>query len=231
MQHLLSNLKLLRDDMKKNHEVITAITFKYPDKQPNCTFDALFTDYEEKTKQYQLLKIKFFNLSKQNGNSYQKSHPTLEVWANSNSINCKPYDIINFFNIIPKPNPNHKLTKKELYDIIKRFYKFLNRNIPTNVNRNLTSRQDGERGSQIKSMDDEPKKIYCCGIKRNEHDKHRTNFNAAKANLLRHDVYEEYKDDNTISFLFSEEKDKNKTLEQIRHNFAIAERKKVKNKF
>lgn len=72
-------------------------------------------------------------------------------------------------------------------------------------------------------MDDEPKKIYCCGVKRNEPGKHRTNFNAAKTNRLRYDVYEEYKDDNTISFLFSEDKDKNKTLEQIRHNFAIAE--------
>lgn len=222
MRPVLYRLKLLRDDMRKKEEVITATTFTYH----KCTFDCLFTNYEEKTKKYQLLKIKFFNLSGTNGNRSSKSHPTLEVWANSSSIDCEIYNIFNFFNVITDPNPKHKPTKEQLYNIIQNFYNFLNQQVPTEINRNLSSTQTREIKSQFESMDDELKKVYCCGVKRNTPGKHRTNFNATKTRRLRPDVYEEYKDDPTLSFLFSEDKEKNKTTEQIRHNFALAGRSK-----
>lgn len=67
---------------------------------------------------------------------------------------------------------------------------------------------------------EDPNKIYCIGVKRNPKGKRRTAFNEGKIKLLRVDLFNIFKDDETISFCYSTKKEEEKETSCIIKNFS-----------
>lgn len=61
---------------------------------------------------------------------------------------------------------------------------------------------------------------YCYSIKRNTEGEYRRLVNSNKAEMLRLELYEEYKSDPSLSFCFSEDAERERTDDEIRINFA-----------
>ncbi|MBR5095523.1 MAG: hypothetical protein IK094_00240, partial [Treponema sp.] len=63
-------------------------------------------------------------------------------------------------------------------------------------------------------------KIYCYKIMRNPEGKHRSPFNADKTKLLYMDLFKYFENDLSISFCYTEDKEKEKTISEIIQNFS-----------
>ncbi|WP_420886369.1 DUF6037 family protein [Bombilactobacillus mellis] len=74
--------------------------------------------------------------------------------------------------------------------------------------------------SLSKSDSENPNKIYCFAVKRDAKISKRSEFNGNKAHLLRSSLFEKYKDDDSISFCFSNNKGVEKTDSEIMQSFS-----------
>lgn len=108
---------------------------------------------------------------------------------------------------------------------MQQFYAYLASYIPTEVSNGKSDREKECMVSSLSRSDGEDEnKIYCYDIKRNPivNNKQyvRSIYNDNKTRLLRPTLYEEYKDDNTISFCYSNDEEKEKSDREIKFNFA-----------
>ena len=74
--------------------------------------------------------------------------------------------------------------------------------------------------SLSKSDPEDSNKIYCFAVKRDAKISKRSEFNGNKAHLLRSSLFEKYKDDDSISFCFSNNKEVEKTDSEIMQSFS-----------
>lgn len=110
---------------------------------------------------------------------------------------------------------------ENLGDILSRFADRLNDFIPAKVPKSYFNDQKKAMiASLSKSASEDLNKIYCFAVKRNAKISKRSEFNGNKAHLLRSSLFEKYKDDDSIRFCFSNNKEVERTDSEIMQSFS-----------
>lgn len=200
---MLSNLKLLNDDMKNKGWIITSFTFRY--KTINyIVLVKRFLSEEKRENKYSLVKLEFMK-----ENDLEDS---LLVEANSRQIFVDAKIFRQYFGIAYVPN---------LGDIFKQFYGIFGKSIPSTIKIVNT---DFEKTAMVKSLSisdsEDPTKIYCTNVRRNPERQKRSVFNSDKTKILRPRLYEYFKDEESISFCYSNDECKNNDDPTILKNFS-----------
>ena len=137
---------------------------------------------------------------------------SLEVEANSSKLIIDAKTLREYFGIE---------YSKNLGDIINQFSNQLGDSIPTNINTNIS---DIEKQAMVRSLSisdsEDPKKIYCTMVRRNPEGKKRSEFNSDKTKLLRNALFKYFKDDESISFCYSKDPEKENNDPTILKNFS-----------
>ena len=200
---MLSNLKLLNDDMKNKGWIITSFTFRY--KTVNyIVLVKRFLSEEKKGNKYSLVKLEFMK-----ENNLEDS---LLVEANSKQIFVDAKIFREYFGIAYVPN---------LGDIFNQFYGIFGKSIPSTIKIVNT---DFEKTAMVKSLSisdsEDPTKIYCTNVRRNPEGQKRSVFNSDKTKILRPRLYEYFTDEESISFCYSNDECKNNDDATILKNFS-----------
>lgn len=199
---MLDNLKPLVADMRRLGWIIDGFPFSF--KQHNYFVLVILYQDNEETPPYALAKLQFIDS--------QNTDRKYIVHANSRDfIDLDVKSFREFFNI---------LYGDGVGDAIQNLKKALGSVIPTEFNQNKNhSIQSNILNYLNKSDPQNPNKIYCTGVKRNQEGNFRTDFNDNKARLLVPKVYDYFKDDKTLSFCFSENSNDEKDEKEIISNF------------
>ena len=201
---MLEKLKSLKEDMKNNGWTICSFIFKYKN-QNYIVLVKRFVGTVERKSSYALVKLEFM---KENDLT-----DLLEVEANSSKLIIDEEILREYFGIEYSENPG---------DIINQFFNQLGNSIPANININVTAieKQAMVRSLSISDSED-PEKIYCTMIRRNSQGKKRSEFNSDKTKLLRNKLFECFKNDESISFCYSIEREKERDDNTILENFSM----------
>ncbi|MGQ1944647.1 DUF6037 family protein [Ornithobacterium rhinotracheale] len=200
---VFKNFKLLKKDMEEKGWIIEAFNFEYK-KNKYIVLAKLYPNKEDKPK-YALLKIEII---KANDSSHNIIIP-----VNSNGFMIDAKTLRKFFEIEYVENLGNLLQQFSLY-----FSNF----IPTQVNPNKSEiLKSIIVDSLSKSDGEDPNKIYCFTIRRHINGRKRTPFNDNKTKLLRPSLYRKLKNELTISFCYSKNKDDENTDEEILMRFSM----------
>lgn len=201
---MLKNLRLLMVDMKNNRWTICSFIFRYK----NINYIVLVKRFVESIKRmdnYALVKLEFMK--------EMDLMDSLEVEANSNRLIIDAKILREYFGIEYSNN---------LGNIINQFSNQLGKSIPINIKNDVT---DIGKRAMVHSLSisdlENPKKIYCTTVRRNPRGKKRSEFNSDKTKLLRNKLYEYFKDDESISFCYSDDSEKEKDDNKILKNFSM----------
>lgn len=108
-----------------------------------------------------------------------------------------------------------------LGDILSQFADRFNEFIPVKVPKSYFNDQKKAMVTSLsKSNSEDSNKIYCFAVKRNAKGSKRIEFNGNKAHLLRSFLFENYKNDDSISFCFSNNKEDERTDSEIMQFFS-----------
>lgn len=200
---MLEKLKSLKEDMKKNGWTICSFIFKYKNKN-YVVLVKRFVGSVKRISEYALVKLEFM---KENDLS-----DVLEVEANSNRLLIDAKTLREYFGIEYSDN---------LGDIINQFSNQLGDSIPANIKVNISGieKQAMVRSLSVSDSED-PEKIYCTMVRRNPKGKKRSEFNSDKTKLLRGELFKFFKDDESISFCYSKEVEKENDDATILKNFS-----------
>jgi hypothetical protein len=213
MPHVFENIKTLKTDMETKGWIMDSFLFQYKRIQ-YIVLVKLYTEKERKP-QYALLKFEFIRQDNLD------SRLLIPVNVNGFLTDIVPIGKIRtFFGVEYQEN---------LGVFIEQFYEQLADFIPIEVSEN---KSDAERRTMVadlsRSDSENPNKIYCMGVRRNPDvdgvQQHRSIYNDNKTRLLRPDVYQEFAEEDTISFCYSENAEDEKTIEEIMRNFAARHR-------
>lgn len=201
----LDNLKKLKEDMLNKGWVISSFCFDYKNKE----YIALVILYQqnEVRNKYGLLKIDFLCANDINNH--------LLVEANARGLLGDARKIREFFDIE---------YGDDIGDRLNAFYRHLGVFVPTQVSMNLTEVQKRAMVVSLSNDDAEnANKIFCYKVRRNpkrEDGTHgqRSSFNDNKTRLLRPNLYEKLKADQTLSFCYSDDPTLEKSDEEILKN-------------
>lgn len=200
---MLEKLKSLKEDMKKNGWTICSFIFKYKNKN-YIVLVKRFVGSVKRISEYALVKLEFM---KENDLT-----DVLEVEANSNRLLIDAKTLREYFGIEYSDN---------LGDIINQFSNQLGDSIPANIKVNISGieKQAMVRSLSVSDSED-PEKIYCTMVRRNPKGKKRSEFNSDKTKLLRGELFKFFKDDESISFCYSKEVEKENDDATILKNFS-----------
>ena len=200
---MLENLKSLKEDMKNNGWTICSFIFKYKNKN-YIVLVKRFIGSVKRISEYALVKLEFMKET--------DLTDLLEVEANSNRLLIDAKKLREYFGIEYSNN---------LGDIINQFSNQLGDSIPTNIKMNIS---DIEKQAMVRSLSisdsEDPEKIYCTMVRRNPEGKKRSEFNSDKTKLLRGELFKWFKDDESISFCYSKESEKENNDATILKNFS-----------
>lgn len=200
---MLENLKSLKEDMKNNGWTICSFIFKYKNKH-YIVLVKRFVGNVQRILKYALVKLEFIKET--------DLTDLLEVEANSNGLLIDAKTLREYFGIQYSNN---------LGDIINQFSNQLGDSIPTNIKMNVS---DIEKQAMVRSLgisdSEDPEKIYCTMVRRNPEGKKRSEFNSDKTKLLRGELFKWFKDDESISFCYSKEPEKENNDATILKNFS-----------
>lgn len=200
---MLEKLKSLKEDMKNNGWTICSFIFKYKNKN-FIVLVKRFVGSVKRINEYALVKLEFM---KENDLT-----DLLEVEANSSKLIIDAKTLREYFGIEYSNN---------LGDIINQFSHQLGDSISTNINTNIS---DIEKQAMVRSLSisdsEDPEKIYCTMVRRNPEGKKRSEFNSDKTKLLRNDLFKYFKDDESISFCYSKDPEKENNDPTILKNFS-----------
>lgn len=200
---MLENLKSLKKDMKNNGWTICSFLFKYINKN-YIVLVKRFVGSVKRISEYALVKLEFMKEA--------DLTDLLEVEANSNRLIIDAKTLRKYFGIEYSNN---------LGDIINQFSNQLGDSIPTNIKINIS---DIEKQAMVYSLSisdsEDPEKIYCTMARRNPEGKKRSEFNSDKTKLLRGELFNYFKDDESISFCYSKEPEKENDDVTILKNFS-----------
>lgn len=204
----LSNLRLLRDDMKKNEKAVVVFRFTYKS-YGYFVAVCLLTEEEQKKEpnKYALVRLRFMRVS--NLDDY------LDCYANSRRIIERYGRIREFFRVETQPDINCWIDS---------FLMFLGKRIPIKAPDN---RNKDEHDAVIRTIchheNRDPNRIYRSHIFRNGKvngkQKYRTEYNAQLAAVRFPHLYQLYKTDKIVSFAFTDDFSKEKSEEEILENF------------
>ena len=200
---MLENLKFLKEDMKNNGWTICSFIFKYKNKN-YIVLVKRFVGSVKRINEYALVKLEFMKET--------DLTDLLEVEANSNRLIIDAKTLRDYFGIEYRNN---------LGDIINQFSNQLGDSIPANIKMNISyiEKQAMVRSLSISDSED-PEKIYCTMVRRNPEGKKRSEFNSDKTKLLRGELFKYFKDDESISFCYSKEPEKENDDATILKNFS-----------
>lgn len=200
---MLENLKSLKEDMKNNGWTICSFIFKYKNKN-YIVLVKRFVGNVQRILKYALVKLEFMKET--------DLTDLLEVEANSNGLLIDAKTLREYFGIEYSNN---------LGDIINQFSNQLGDSIPTNIKMNIS---DIEKQAMVRSLNmsdsEDSEKIYCTMVHRNPEGKKRSEFNSDKTKLLRSELFKYFKDDESISFCYSKEPEKENNDATILKNFS-----------
>lgn len=200
---MLENLKSLKEDMKNKGWTICSFIFKYKNKN-YIVLVKRFVGSVKRISEYALVKLEFI---KENDLT-----DLLEVEANSNRLLIDTKKLREYFGIEYSNN---------LGDIINQFSNQLGDSIPKNIKKNVS---DIEKQAMVRSLSisdsEDPEKIYCTMVRRNPEGKKRSEFNSDKTKIRREELFEYFKDDESISFCYSKEPEKENNDATILRNFS-----------
>ncbi|VEU74462.1 Uncharacterised protein [Mycoplasmopsis citelli] len=202
----MKKLNILYSELWKLIWSITSFLFKYNNDEYVLLLNK-FVNGIKKQVQYALVKLEFFNTNNLSKKLICKANPA-KLIANK----AKIIEIRKFFNVYYQSN---------LEDFLKEFTKEFAKQIPNKINRKTTKVE--KRAKILSRYPDKSKDInciYCYGLYRNPKGRARNSYNSWKAEILRRELYEKFKGDSTISFLFSCKKEREKGNEEIITNFA-----------
>nr|WP_296007063.1 DUF6037 family protein [uncultured Veillonella sp.] len=195
---MLSKFKQLKEDMEKKEWTITYKSIKY------VVLVRRFIDNVKKRDPYALVKLDFF---KANDLSC-----TLSAEANSNRILIDARTLREYFGIEYSEN---------LGDILEQFYTRFGEFIPDSVPLQFSELEISLMIKSLSKSDSEdPNKIYCYKVRRNPKGQMRTLFNADKTKLRRESLFNYFKDDKSISFCYSIDKNDENDDATILYNFS-----------
>lgn len=201
---MLKNLKLLMADMKSKGWTICSFIFRYK----NINYIMLvkrFVGTINRIDNYALVKLEFMK--------EMDLTDSLEVEANSKRLIIDVKSLREFFGIEYSCN---------LGNIINQFSDKLGKSIPINIKKDVT---DIEKQAMVRSLSisdsEDPEKVFCTMIRRNPQGKKRSEFNSDKTKLLRNKLFECFKDDESISFCYSKEREKERDDNTILKNFSM----------
>lgn len=201
---MLENLQELKKDMVSKKWTISSFLFTYK-RIDYIVLVKLFVKNESKKNKFALLKLHFMESKNLNND--------LEVEANIQGLLIGAKIIRNFFCIEYSEN---------LGKILKEFAVYLNKSIPIKMNNSIS---DIEKAAMINSLSksdsENPNKLYCYKIMRNPEGKQRSPFNEDKTKLLYMKLFKYFEKDPTISFCYTEDKGKEKSISEIIQNFTI----------
>ena len=141
----------------------------------------------------------------------------LEMNANSERLDIDAKSLRVYFGIAYVAN---------LGKILRQFTRFLGRSVPKEFNVPVDSESRAVMVDALSGGDSEdPSKLYCFKIRRNPLRKDggpslRSDFNDNKARLLHPGLYQIFKDDKTVSFCFTNDRNKERSDELILESFS-----------
>ena len=206
MLNPMEDLRSLRNDMRINNRHITASIFDYNGR----SYVVVYEDLENiKSNAYFLLRITFRDIVDER---------ELSCNANTKRMDIEISTLKNYF---------HIFDGARYADWISSFYQMFGKHVPLYVPK-IHTRE--ERETMIDILDIRERNnngIYCFGVKRNPvingKQLKRTPFNTDKTILLRPDLFEYLGKDKNISFMYSDNPDKEKDTTQILIDFAKKE--------
>ena len=199
---MLKNLKSLKDNMKAKGWTICSFIFRYK----KINYIVLVKRFVEKDRidKYALVKLEFMK--------ELDLTDSLQVEANSSRLIVEAKTLRKYFGIEYNNN---------LGDILKQFSEQLGASVPSIVNDEIS---DLEKKSMVRSLSisdsEDPEKIYCTKLRRNPKGQKRSQFNTDKTKLLRRDLFEHFKGDESIGFCYSAEQSKENDDTTIMKNFS-----------
>lgn len=200
--NIFENFKLLKVDMEEKGWVIEAFSFNY-NKIIYVVLVKLYQRHEVKENPYALLKVEFLKTHNIEDN--------LIVPANARELLIDARTLREYFGIEWSEN---------LGNILRQFSEHFAQFIPDKVD---LSKSNLFKIAMTKSLSDsdseDPNKIYCYGVRRNPNNGTRSIFNDNKSRLLRPKLYEKFMGENTVSFCYSPDREREKSDAEIIRNF------------
>lgn len=213
MKDIFSSLKSLKDDMILKKWTIDAFDFNY--KQQNYIVLVKLYDKKESRPKFALLKLEFLKADNFN--------IKLTIPANSSGLIIDTKKLRSFFNI--------DFSKNNLGSILQQFDERLATFIPARMNNHQSAAQKNAKVISLSNSDSEdPNKVYCFAVKRNSKNtngkqQHRSIYNGQKTRLLRHSLYEMLGSDNTLSFIYYDDPQKERSDNEIVKNWETNQNK------
>lgn len=200
---MLNNLSLLKQEMVNKGWTISSFMFTYK-KTDYIVLVKRFVDPEKRTNAYALVKLHFMKATDLNDD--------LIAEANSQGLLIGAKELREYFHIDYTEN---------LGDVLKQFTERLGNAIPNSVSDNPSYEEKMAMVLSLSKSDaEDPRKIYCTGIRRNPEGQRRSDFNADKTKLLRPDLYKHFWNEPRVSFCFSTEASEENDDATILRNFA-----------
>ncbi len=200
--NIFENFRLLKADMEEKGWVIEAFSFSYK-KVDYVVLVKLYQRNEVKENRYALLKLEFLKAHDINDN--------LVVPANARELLTDARTLREYFGIEWSDN---------LGNILRQFSEHFSQFIPDKID---LSKSDLFKVAMTKSLSvsdsEDPRKIYCYGVRRNRNNGLRSIFNDNKSRLLRPKLYEKFMDEQTVSFCYSLNSEREKTDAEVIRNF------------
>lgn len=204
----LSNLRLLRDDMKEKEKAVVVFRFTY--KSCNYFVAVCLLTEEEQSKEsnkYALVRLRFMRV--RNLDDY------LDCYANSRRMIEHYGKIRQFFGVEMQP---------DIHCWIDSFLSYLGKRIPKKAPEN---KNKDEHNAVIRTIchheNRDPNRIYRSHIFRNGKingkQKYRTEYNAQLAAVRFPHLYQIFKTDKIVSFAFTDDFNKEKSEAEILENF------------
>lgn len=206
MKAPLANLRVLRDELVRCGWVITCFPFFYKQHK----YFVLVERYipPRVAPQYQLVQLTFVDS--------RDASNTLTTPANGKGIAANAQEMRKFFGIDWAPN---------LGDLIKQFHERLGEFVPSSLPVSFAPEEQAAVIRQLDKTDSEdPRKLYCFGVRRNGHRAdgtpgQRSAFNSQKTEMLRPRLYAQLKSDESISFVYSDNLEEEQTDAEILTRF------------
>lgn len=182
---MLKNLNILKQDMVNKELSISSFMFTFK----NTDYIVLvkrFVDFEMRINQYALVKLHFMKAADLNYD--------LIAEANYRGLLIGAKELREYFHIEYTVN---------LGDVLKQFTERLGKAIPNSVSDNPSDEEKMAMVLSLRKSDaEDPRKIYCTGVRRNPTGQKRSEFNTDKTRLLRPYLYKHFRNEPRISFVF-----------------------------
>ncbi|ENO1827651.1 DUF6037 family protein [Vibrio parahaemolyticus] len=200
--NIFDNFRLLKSDMEEQGWVIEAFSFNYKNVD-YVVLVKLYQAHEVKVNQYALLKVEFLKANDIDDN--------LIVEANVRELFTDARTLREYFGIEWAEN---------LGSILRQFNEHFAQFIPDKVDLSKSNLFKTAMNKSLSESDSEdPNKIYCYCVRRTPDNGTRSIFNDNKSRLLRPKLYEKFKGDNTVSFCYSPNSEREKSDAEIIRNF------------